>query len=120
MLPSSASLRAQGTEGVRMSTTDSLDQFFASAGWKAAPVSAAEALEERFFLGLRLNRGVALDEIRHDFGEAAERFGPAIEELVAWGLLGRDKNTLRLTPRGRLLSNEVFEKFIATAQPVEK
>jgi oxygen-independent coproporphyrinogen-3 oxidase len=120
MLPSSATLRSQGTESVRMSTTDSLDQFFASAGWKAAPVSAAEALEERFFLGLRLNRGVALDEISHDFGVAAERFGPAIEELVASGLLGRDQTTLRLTPRGRLLSNEVFEKFIATVQPVEK
>ena len=120
MLPSSATLRSQGTESVRMSTTDSLDEFFASAGWKATPVSAAEALEERFFLGLRLNRGVALDEISHDFGEAAERFGPAIEELVASGLLGRDQTTLRLTPRGRLLSNEVFEKFIATAQPVEK
>src|SRR5438105_1042237 len=47
-------------ESVRLSTTDSFEEFFTSANLKAVPVSRREALEESFFLGLRLNRGVSL------------------------------------------------------------
>ena len=35
-----------------------------------------------------------------------------IDRFVADGLLAADGVTLRLTPRGILLSNEVFEEFI--------
>ena len=37
----------------------------------------------------------------------------AIEELVQQGLLTDHRANVRLTPRGRLLSNEVFERFIS-------
>jgi coproporphyrinogen III oxidase-like Fe-S oxidoreductase len=30
-------------------------------------------------------------------------------------MLSREGNVIQLTPRGRLLSNEVFERFIAAA-----
>jgi oxygen-independent coproporphyrinogen-3 oxidase len=76
------------------------------------PVDTQQALEESFFLGLRLNRGVDLNELAHKFGDAVETYLPIIEELAAEGLLFKDENCIRLTPRGRLLSNEVFEKFI--------
>ena len=62
--------------------------------------------EERFFVGLRLMSGVELqpgDELRH---------GPAIARFVASGLLHREANRIRLTPRGVMLSNEVFEAFL--------
>jgi len=39
----------------------------------------------------------------------------AIAELVGQGLLERDGDFIRLTPRGRLLSNEVFQTFLAPA-----
>jgi oxygen-independent coproporphyrinogen-3 oxidase len=112
MLPASANLRSKGVESVRMSTTDSFDQFFVAAESKAAPVTMAQALEERFFLGLRLNSGVILDHLRREHEDLVERHEPAIRELVEAGLLERDGEVLRLTPHGRLLSNEVFEKFI--------
>jgi putative oxygen-independent coproporphyrinogen III oxidase len=112
MLPASERLRSQGWNGVRLATADSYDSFLKSAEWRAEPVSAAQALEEAFFLGLRLNRGVALDSLRRQFGAAVDQYEMVLRELIAAGLLIRQGDILQLTPRGRLLSNEVFEKFI--------
>ena len=88
-------------------------------------VDRQAALEESFFLGLRLNRGVSLDDLRARFGDAAiDDCSPVIAELVGAGLLEsvqspsysktvHERDTrLRLTPRGRLLSNEVFAGFL--------
>ncbi|MGZ7074330.1 MAG: radical SAM family heme chaperone HemW, partial [Candidatus Angelobacter sp.] len=95
-------------ESVRLATTDDYDRFFVAADFKASPVSPEQALEESFFLGLRLNRGVDMERVRKDFGEAANKFEAIIDEMVADGLLIRSGENLRLTNRGRLLSNEVF------------
>ena len=112
MLPASERLRAEGTESVRLATTDSFDNFFTSAQIKAVQVDRAEALEESFFLGLRLNRGVDLDSLYQQFGANVEGYKPVIEELAEEGMLLRAGNRIQLTARGRLLSNEVFERFI--------
>lgn len=112
MLPASAESQAQGSESWRFSTTDSLDKFLISAETQATAVSEAQALEETFFLGLRLNRGVSLRAAGQRFGNDARKFVPAIEELMQNGLLHLADDTISLTPRGRLLSNEVFEKFV--------
>ena len=67
---------------------------------------AANPDEERFFVGLRMLEGIqpAPDEwSRHD---------AAISRFLREGLLERDGPRLRLTRRGVLLSNEVFEEFV--------
>jgi oxygen-independent coproporphyrinogen-3 oxidase len=56
---------------------------------------------ERFFLGLRLREGVPSGE----FPEVIDRFERE-------GLLERSDGHVRLTPRGVLLSNEVFAEFV--------
>jgi putative oxygen-independent coproporphyrinogen III oxidase len=109
MLPS----RNGEVESVRLATTDDYDRFFLSADFKASTVNHEQALEESFFLGLRLNRGVDLGRLREAFGGAVEKFESIIDELVEEGLLIRNGENLRLTNRGRLLSNEVFARFIA-------
>src|SRR6266853_100978 len=91
------------TESVRLATTDDYDRFFVAADFKASAVSPEQALEESFFLGLRLNRGVDLGRLREEFGEAANKFGATIDELVADGLFLRTGENLRLTDRGRWL-----------------
>src|SRR5262249_18749084 len=45
-------------ESVRFATTDEYDRFLVAPEWKASKIHRAQALEESFFLGLRLNRGV--------------------------------------------------------------
>ncbi len=69
-------------------------------------------MEEAFFLGLRLNRGVRLESVAAEFGsEKVGACADTIAEFVQVGLLERNGGLIRLTPRGRLLSNEVFERF---------
>jgi coproporphyrinogen III oxidase-like Fe-S oxidoreductase len=103
-----------GTDAIRFSATDALEKYVAGSPLQKTIVSRRGALEERFFLGLRLNRGVDLREIAAHFGqEEIDNLRPAISELIADGLLQRDRDSIRLTPRGRLLSNEVFQAFLA-------
>jgi oxygen-independent coproporphyrinogen-3 oxidase len=100
-------------EGVRFSTPDSLEEFMAGAAVKSACISWSEAREEAFFLGLRLNRGVDLRAIALRFGLPAE-LEDTIAQLCAEGLLEREDTIVRLTERGRLLSNEVFQRFLVS------
>src|SRR5205085_9027520 len=69
-------------ESVRLSTTDSFEEFFTSANLKAVPVSRREALEESFFLGLRLNCGVSLGQLQQQFGKDLEEYSSVIAELA--------------------------------------
>jgi oxygen-independent coproporphyrinogen-3 oxidase len=108
-------LRCSGRtrEAVRLASPESLEEYVAGAPLKRTPVSFAAALEETFFLGLRLTQGVDLKKVAADFGEpAVQEFSATILDCVALGLLERDGDVIRLTRRGRLLSNEVFERFV--------
>lgn len=64
--------------------------------------------EEKFFVGLRLSEGVHADET--DW----LRFGQTFERFLSMGILERANGNLRLTPRGVMVSNEVFQEFIHT------
>ncbi len=99
---------------VRFAPVDSLEQYMSGAGLQRTVVSHRAALEESFFLGLRLTRGVSLGELASKFGEeAVDAARPAIADLVECGLMAQRADLICLTARGRLLSNEVFERFIA-------
>jgi oxygen-independent coproporphyrinogen-3 oxidase len=112
MLPSADEF----VEAVRFSTSDSLEQFVAGTPLNRTHVSREMALEEIFFLGLRLNRGVDVNRVRETFGgRATEMVSPILSELEEAGLLACEGGRVRLTSRGRLLSNEVFERFLGCA-----
>lgn len=101
-------------EAVRFATADVLEKYVAGLPAQKTAVSSANALEELFFLGLRLNRGLDLSEVGADFGQSSlDSVLTPVNQLIADGLLQRDGNRIRLTPRGRLLSNEVFQSFLA-------
>jgi oxygen-independent coproporphyrinogen-3 oxidase len=52
-------------------------------------------------------------ELEQRFGSAAlESHAAAFEEAISFGLLEQADGRLRLTPRGRLLSNEVFVRLL--------
>jgi oxygen-independent coproporphyrinogen-3 oxidase len=101
-------------EAVRFSFPDSLEAYVAGGPLNRSQVSPAAALEETFFLGLRLTRGVNLRQVATAFGEdAIAGLGEIIAELRQMGLMEKQGDMVRLTAKGRLLSNEVFERFIA-------
>jgi putative oxygen-independent coproporphyrinogen III oxidase len=104
---------AEPHAAVRFATTDNLDALLDGASLTRTAVEEKNALEETFFLGLRLNRGVNLDSVADEFGPAAlDRYRAEIADLTSSGLLLLDDNWLRLTDRGRLLSNDVFSRFL--------
>jgi oxygen-independent coproporphyrinogen-3 oxidase len=108
-------LRSNGAshEVLRFSAPDSLDAYMNRAPGLLTAVSAQAAIEEAFFLGLRLNRGIDLDQLRAEFSmDAVAVFEPSIQESLKDGLLQQHGANLRLTERGRLLSNEVFARFL--------
>src|SRR5947208_13057422 len=107
-------MTAANIEAVRFSTPDSLDEYLAGKPLNHTLVSRQAALEETLFLGLRLTRGVDLKKVAAEFGaDAVSALAASINEFEEIGLLERRDDVIRLTPRGRLLSNEVFERFIA-------
>lgn len=74
---------------------------------RPAEEAPAHPDEERFFVGLRLAEG-----IRPTRAEWL-RYREPIERHVRAGLLRSDNGILRLTDRGVLVSNDVFQDFIA-------
>ena len=97
-------------DAVRFGDTDELNSYISSKSERTITrVSREQAVEERLFLGLRLNRGVCVAELE---SAEFERFRDDIADMVALGLLDQSAGSLRLTLHGRLLSNEVFERFV--------
>lgn len=99
---------------LRAKTTDELHAYLDGSELpEIAWLSPERQHEEAWFLGLRRNEGVDAAEIEAEFGLA--RTAPALaaaERLAADGLLAIDGARIRLTTRGRLLSNDVFQEFL--------
>jgi oxygen-independent coproporphyrinogen-3 oxidase len=70
--------------------------------------TSPDPAEEKFFVGLRLSEGVRTDDA--DW----QRFGSTFEHFLSTGMLERENDNLRLTPRGVMVSNEIFQEFLAT------
>lgn len=96
-------------------------EYIARMQGDVSPVAGVELLSpqtvmaETMFLGLRLvEEGVNFAEFRERFGLGPEQvYGAELRELQQLGLLEVDALRARLTPRGRLLGNEVFRRFVS-------
>jgi oxygen-independent coproporphyrinogen-3 oxidase len=85
-------------------------------------ISRELEMAETMILGLRLNEGIAFDAFAKRYGEdARERYAAQLHEVQELGLIemmrpeGSSRpfeSGVRLTPRGRLLSNEVFWRML--------
>lgn len=97
----------------RWSNVETAAEYVERFGSGASPVAESEmldprrAMEEHFFVGLRQAAGIEPSR------EEWQRFDEPIRRLASDGLLERDARRLRLTDRGVLLSNTVFQEFIA-------
>ena len=104
------SMAAVGGRMRRWGNHDGFEAYLAALAAGRLPraedsqVSDVGQRQEALFLGLRRNQGVQ--------AAAAAGFEPEVEELEAAGLLAREAGRIALTPRGRLLANEVFVRFV--------
>lgn len=70
-------------------------------------------MAETAILGLRLIEGVDLGAFERRFGRRFEDvYAAELPELFGYGLLERAEGHIRLTARGRLLGNEVFQRLL--------
>jgi oxygen-independent coproporphyrinogen-3 oxidase len=116
------------TDAVRFANTSDLGEYLGNAAptpfrlLESAPnivapefdiIERDEAFEEALFLGLRLNEGVDLNHLRDQFGDGMlDDAMPALLEVRDAGLLELGSDRMRLTPHGRLISNEVFSRLL--------
>jgi oxygen-independent coproporphyrinogen-3 oxidase len=125
-LDASSMLRSSDTQDgtvLRTSTTSDLAEYLAGdqPPLETAWLGPTQQLEEAWFLGLRRNSGVAIQSLRKEFGAPAiEPTVAAARRLAEDGLLTiekkpKGKETVRLTDRGRLISNDVFAEFLGLA-----
>lgn len=76
-------------------------------------VTQEEKMEEQMFLGLRKLEGVSIKTFEDKFNmRIHDVFPTAMEELKGQLLLEETNEHIRLTNKGLLLGNEVFEKFL--------
>ena len=79
-------------------------------------IGREKAFEEAMFLGLRMNEGVELEEMRVEFGdELVQRAIEALGDVEGAGLVVHEGGRVRLTARGRMASNEVFGRLLVGA-----
>jgi oxygen-independent coproporphyrinogen III oxidase len=117
-LDASSALFAAGDEQerclLRSKTTDDLKAFLAGGEpSETAWLPPGAQHEEAWFLGLRLNAGVDVAAMKREFGaEPVTQAMEVVARLVEDELLVSNGKRVRLTARGQLLSNEVFQQFL--------
>jgi len=105
--------------GVRYSNAGPLKKYFQLIDVKGVPVihehtvTKQEKMEEEMFLGLRKMKGVSELEFSAKYGATFNEIFPnVIEKLSKDGLVEYKDDYLRLTHKGKLLGNEVFQEFL--------
>jgi oxygen-independent coproporphyrinogen-3 oxidase len=106
-------LRDDG-RAVRFANPDELDDYDAERVAELIEITRRDEFEESIFLGLRLNDGVSVENLRERFPiswvrECEERVG----ELAREGLMSVANGRWYLTMRGRLVSSEIFGELLA-------
>lgn len=76
-------------------------------------VTLKEKMEEQMFMGLRKLNGISLSKFEERFGKSVYTVFPqVIENLKNEQLLIEAEDRVKLSEKGLLLGNEVFEKFL--------
>lgn len=77
-------------------------------------VDRAEAMSDTVITQLRLlQEGLDLAAFQAQFGQTLdEAYNGTVSQLVEWGMLNAADGRLRLTKKGRFLSNQVFYRFV--------
>jgi len=117
------SMLRSGAGAVRRANTSDLDAYLSgnqdtfellpTAEPEVEVIGREQGFEEALFLGLRMNEGVDLEQLRMEFGQELVRAAlEAMGEVEEAGLVELADGWVRLTQRGRMVSNEVFGRLL--------
>ncbi|MBE7119723.1 radical SAM family heme chaperone HemW [Bacillus cereus] len=105
--------------GERIQNVGPLKQYFTKINETGFPyldvheVTEKEKMEEELFLGLRKTKGVSKIAFQKKFNmEMDQVFAKQLQSNQEQGLLEERDGYVRLTRKGKLLGNEVFQSFL--------
>ena len=76
-------------------------------------LSIKDEIEESIFLGLRMNEGIQISDFKEKYNFDFEKeYKNEIEKLSKMELIEIDNNRMKLTQKGREISNSIFVEFI--------
>lgn len=76
-------------------------------------LSIKDEIEESIFLGLRMNEGIQISNFKEKYNFDFEKeYKNEIEKLSKMELIEIDNNRMKLTQKGREISNSIFVEFI--------
>jgi len=106
-------------DDVRFSNTSNIHEYMDSIQKgesviiDSEPIDAEEDLFESIILGLRLNKGIQIDQLNERYAIDFEaRYEKVLSSLIQDHLIIREGNTIKLTELGRDLANQVFLRFM--------
>ena len=103
-------------DGCRFTNTSDLPVYMDDPidSWKLdEKLTNADKMSEFMILGLRLTKGVSVDEFRERFGrKLTDVYGREIDRFKSEGLLIEEAGYIRLTEQGLDLANHVMQAFI--------
>ncbi len=93
-------------KGRRWQNAESVDEYISLSPHARVDETDADEAEEKFFVGLRLTEGIIAG------ADDLARHSGAIKRFIEQGVLEQEGGRLRLTPRGVMVSNEIFQEFL--------
>lgn len=76
--------------------------------------SEKDEIEEKIFLGLRMNEGIKFIDFEEKYNlNFEDKYKEQIEKLTKMNLIEVDNQGMRLTQKGREISNSVFVEFMS-------
>ena len=109
-------LAAHGyVDGVRYSNIAELSKYLCEPCQKASEqtLSTQEKLEEEIFLGLRLLKGININDIQKKFDiDFEKKYSYVLNKYIGQGFLKKENNFLRFGKEGILVSNYILADFL--------
>lgn len=103
----------------RYNNLESLEDYHLSLIKREKPIldsenlSIKDMIEEKIFMGLRMNRGIKFKDFEKKFGiDFREKYSKQIEMLLARRLINQNFEGIQLTQKGREISNSIFIEFM--------
>lgn len=103
----------------RWANTASLSEYVQQINLGQMPVceqlslTKSDTMEETMFMGLRLLKGLDIQQFEQRFGQRVTELWPTqIDKLVKNGLLELSDTHIKLTPKGLPIANIVFAEFV--------
>ena len=103
----------------RYNNVENLDEYHNMIDKNKKPISNLENLsiedkiQEKIFMGLRMNEGIYFEDFKKEFNiEFKNKYNKQIKDLKNKDLIKESKVGIKLTQKGREISNSVFVEFI--------